>query len=82
MRLALFIMTLVSVALLFLLTQASANTDFFARHYAWLVGLNVVLGLAWFGDQRPAFPYGEIIATRFSGTAEFRLMLMLAITQR
>ena len=32
MRLAMFIMTLVSVALLFLLTPASANTDVFARH--------------------------------------------------
>lgn len=81
MRLAMLIMTLVSVALLFLLTQASANTDFFARHYSWLVGLNVVLGLSMaiviavqlyrlWRDHREQI---------FGARLKFRLMLMLAI---
>ena len=81
MRLAMFIMTLVSVALLFLLTQASSNTDFFARHYSWLVGLNVLLGLAMllmiglqlfrlWRDHRHQI---------FGARLKFRLMLMLSI---
>lgn len=81
MRFALLIMTLVSVALLFLLTQAAANTDFFARHYSWLVGLNVLLGLAMtlviaiqlfrlWRDHRQQV---------FGARLKFRLMLMLAI---
>ncbi|MGV0953176.1 MAG: ATP-binding protein [Fluviibacter sp.] len=81
MRLAMAIMTLVSAALLFLLTQASTNTDFFARHYAWLVGLNIVLGVAmvlvigWqlfrlWRDHRQQI---------FGARLKFRLMLMLAI---
>ena len=81
MRLAMLIMTLVSVALLFLLTQASANTDFFARHYFWLVGLNVALGLAMavvIGVQlyRLWRDHREQI---FGARLKFRLMLMLAI---
>ncbi|MBU3656724.1 MAG: HAMP domain-containing protein [Rhodocyclaceae bacterium] len=81
MRLAMLIMTLVSVALLFLLTQASANTDFFARHYVWLVGLNVGLGLAMtavIGVQlyRLWRDHREQI---FGARLKFRLMLMLAI---
>ena len=81
MRLALFIMTLVSVALLFLLTQASANTDFFARHYAWLVGLNVVLGLAMvlvIGVQLFRL-WRDHRHQIFGARLKFRLMLMLAI---
>lgn len=81
MRLAMLIMTLVSVALLFLLTQASANTDFFARHYFWLVGLNVALGLAMaavIGVQlyRLWRDHREQI---FGARLKFRLMLMLAL---
>ena len=81
MRLAMFIMTLVSVALLFLLTQASANTDFFARHYAWLVGLNIALGLSMavvIGVQiyRLWRDHREQI---FGARLRFRLMLMLAL---
>lgn len=81
MRLAMFIMTLVSVALLFLLTQASANTDFFARHYSWLVGLNIALGLSMaivIGVQlyRLWRDHREKI---FGARLKFRLMLMLAI---
>ena len=81
MRLAMFIMTLVSVALLFLLMQASANTDFFARHYSWLVGLNVALGLSMaivIGVQlyRLWRDHREKI---FGARLKFRLMLMLAI---
>ncbi len=81
MRLAMLIMTLVSVALLFLLTQASANTDFFARHYFWLAGLNVALGLAMvavIGVQlyRLWRDHREQI---FGARLKFRLMLMLAL---
>src|SRR5574343_1228826 len=81
MRLAVFIMTLVSVALLFLLTQASANTDFFARHYSWLIGLNILLGLSMAlvsGVQlyRLWRDHREQI---FGARLKFRLMLMLAI---
>jgi len=81
MRLAMLIMSLVSVALLFLLTQASANTDFFARHYFWLVGLNVALGLAMaivIGVQlyRLWRDHREQI---FGARLKFRLMLMLAL---
>ena len=81
MRLALFIMTLVSVALLFLLTQASANTDFFARHYSWLVGLNVLLGLAMLlviGVQLFRL-WRDHRQQIFGARLKFRLMLMLAI---
>lgn len=81
MRLAMLIMFLVSVALLFMLTQASANTDFFARHYFWLVGLNIALGLTMAGvislqlyrlwrDHRKQI---------FGARLKFRLMLMLAL---
>ena len=81
MRLAMFIMTLVSVALLFLLTQASANTDFFARHYGWLVGLNIALGLSMavvIGVQlyRLWRDHREQI---FGARLKFRLMLMLGL---
>lgn len=81
MRLAALIMSLVSGALLFLLTQASANTDFFARHYSWLVGLNILLGAAMalaicvqlyrlWRDYR-----AQVFGTRL----KFRLLLMLAL---
>lgn len=81
MRLAMFIMSLVSVALLFLLTQASANTDFFARHYSWLVGLNVLLGLAMLlviGVQLYRL-WRDHRQQIFGARLKFRLMLMLAI---
>lgn len=81
MRLAMFIMSLVSVALLFLLTQASANTDFFARHYSWLVGLNVLLGLAMLlviGVQVYRL-WRDHRQQIFGARLKFRLMLMLAI---
>jgi len=81
MRLAMFIMSLVSVALLFLLTQASANTDFFARHYSWLVGLNILLGLAMLlviGVQVYRL-WRDHRQQIFGARLKFRLMLMLAI---
>ncbi len=81
MRLAMFIMTLVSVALLFLLTQASANTDFFARHYSWLVGLNILLGAAMLlviGVQLFRL-WRDHRQQIFGARLKFRLMLMLAI---
>lgn len=81
MRLAMLIMSLVSVALLFMLTQASANTDFFARHYFWLVGLNIALGLTMAGVigvqlYRLWRDHREQI---FGARLKFRLMLMLAL---
>jgi len=81
MRLAMFIMTLVSVALLFLLTQAASNTDFFARHYGWLVGLNILLGLAMallIGLQLFRL-WRDHRQQVFGARLKFRLMLMLAI---
>lgn len=81
MRLAMFIMTLVSVALLFLLTQAASNTDFFARHYAWLVGLNIMLGLTMvlvIGVQLYRL-WRDHRHQVFGARLKFRLMLMLAI---
>jgi nitrogen fixation/metabolism regulation signal transduction histidine kinase len=81
MRLALFIMMLVSVALLFLLTQAALNTDFFARHYGWLVGLNILLGLAMvLVIARQLFRlWRDHRQQVFGARLKFRLMLMLAI---
>ncbi len=81
MRLAMFIMTLVSVALLFLLTQAASNTDFFARHYGWLVGLNILLGVAMalvIGLQLFRL-WRDHRQQVFGARLKFRLMLMLAI---
>ncbi len=81
MRLAMFIMTLVSVALLFLLTQAASNTDFFARHYGWLVGLNILLGMAMvlvIGRQLFRL-WRDHRQQVFGARLKFRLMLMLAI---
>lgn len=81
MRLALFIMSIVSVALLFLLTQAASNTDFFARHYSWLVGLNILLGLAMalvIGVQLFRL-WRDHRQQVFGARLKFRLMLMLAI---
>lgn len=57
MRLALFIMTLVSVALLFLLTQGLGEYGFLCPTLRLVGGTQCGSGPGYgFGDRRPAFP--------------------------
>jgi nitrogen fixation/metabolism regulation signal transduction histidine kinase len=46
MKVLLIVVAAFGAILLFLLATASANTALFARHYPWLIGLNVVVALA------------------------------------
>lgn len=46
MKILLIVAAAVGAILLFLLASASANTALFARHYPWLIGLNIVVALA------------------------------------
>ena len=46
MKVLLIVAAAIGAILLFLLASASANTALFARHYPWLIGLNVIVALA------------------------------------
>ena len=46
MKVLLIVAAAFGAILLFLLATASANTALFARHYPWLIGLNVVVAIA------------------------------------
>ena len=46
MKVLLIVAAAFGAILLFLLASASANTALFARHYPWLIGLNVVVALS------------------------------------
>ncbi|MCK6404792.1 MAG: ATP-binding protein [Rhodocyclaceae bacterium] len=46
MKVLLIVAAAFGAILLFLLATASANTALFARHYPWLIGLNVIVALA------------------------------------
>ncbi len=46
MKVLLVVAAAFGAILLFLLATASANTALFARHYPWLIGLNVIVALA------------------------------------
>lgn len=46
MKVLLIVAAAFGAILLFLLASASANTALFARHYPWLIGLNVIVALS------------------------------------
>ncbi|MFA7291288.1 MAG: ATP-binding protein [Rhodocyclaceae bacterium] len=46
MKVLLIVAAALGAILLFLLASASANTALFARHYPWLIGLNVIVALS------------------------------------
>ena len=46
MKILLIVAAAFGAILLFLLATASANTALFARHYPWLIGLNIVVAVA------------------------------------
>ncbi|MBL8487918.1 MAG: HAMP domain-containing protein [Rhodocyclaceae bacterium] len=81
---ALFAGAVLAVAgaiLVFLLASASANTQFFARHYPWLLGANaaVALGIAaWVGVRLRRF-WRERREGVFGSHLKSRLLLMLAL---
>lgn len=71
----------VGAIFLFLLASATSNTDLFARHYALLVGVNVVIALALVGlvavqlrNLRREYRNGV-----FGARLKTRLLLMLAL---
>ena len=67
--------------LLFLLASASANTALFARHYAWLLGLNAVVALSLLGliAWQVRDLWREHRAKVFGSRLKLRLMLMFGL---
>jgi nitrogen fixation/metabolism regulation signal transduction histidine kinase len=67
--------------LLFLLASASANTALFARHYAWLLGLNAVVALSLLGlvGWQVRALWRDHRAKVFGSRLKLRLMLMFGL---
>ncbi|MDR2450319.1 MAG: HAMP domain-containing protein [Candidatus Accumulibacter sp.] len=67
--------------LLFLLASASANTALFARHYPWLIGLNVVVALSLFAliVWQVRFLWREHRARIFGSRLKLKLMLSFGV---